>query len=309
MTMRAWLLIPLLVRAGVLAPDVAPPAPPADQLRIQVRGYTIGAKGGEQENVGFGGMRGPMVLGEPARSAFSIMPQNCLFAVRAANARRTLDDGAVGGWTAEVTPIRVAERTVTFRIAWTRIGEDGKTPADRGDEEVTLGPGESLPLDTIQFSARARQLIPSTCDARATSLRVGVEYDVRPADDRRLLESDVWLIEHLPGGTERSQHTQVRGQFNVPSSFFFDDVNTAAGAFDIAGEFTARQMDGYVEVAIEVRRRIKDQLSRGAGGLSRVLRLKADDVASIELPPIVESPQGQTAPRIFSLRIRTKQIR
>jgi hypothetical protein len=201
----------------------------------------------------------------------------------------------------------VVARTVTFHVAWTRFAEDGKTLAERGDQEATLRPDESLPLDLVALSPGARQGLPPQCDITATSLRVGLEYGPSPTWDRRLLATDVWLIEHLPGGTERSQHTEVRGLFNVPSSFFFDDITTADGPLDIGGTFTAIQMDGYVEVTIQPRSRLVDA-SGNTNMWERAplkLRLKPDDVVSIELPPT----KGQSAPRLFTIRIQSKQIR
>jgi hypothetical protein len=302
MTMRTLLLIPLLLRAGLPAPE---PEPPVDQLRITISAYTIGAESGEKPNTSFGGTTDSLVIAQPQHSAFSRMPTICGFSVRPAESRHALDAGAVGGWTVVVTPIRVVDRAVTFHVTWTRFAEDGTTPAERGDQEATLRPGESLPLDLVPLSPGARQ--PPYCGIVATSLRVGVDYGTSSRWDKRLLETDAWLIEHLSDGTERSQHTQVRGQFNVPSSFFFDDMATADGPLDIGGTFTATQMNGYVELTVEPWGRLVDA-SRNTHMVTKspvTLRLKADDVASIELPPV----KGQTAPRIFSLRIRTRQTR
>jgi hypothetical protein len=304
MNMRGLLLIPLILRTGIQAPEAAPPV---DELRILVSAYTIGAEGGERPNVGFGGPGRGLVMGQTQRSAFSQMPTLCAFNVRSAETHRGLNQGAVGGWTIDVTPIRVVDRTVSFHVSWTRFGDDGKTPAERGDLEATLRPGESLPIDVVQLSPRVREMLPASCDIVATSARVGVEYRTSPTWDRRLLETDVWLIEHLPNGTERNQHTQVRGQFNVPTSFFFDDIATADGVLDIGGTFTILQMAGYVELTVEPWSRVVDS-ARDTSMVTKAplrSRLKPVDVLSIELPPI----KALTAPRTFSLRIQTKQIR
>jgi hypothetical protein len=302
--MRALVLLPLLLRASLPAPEVASPV---DVLKIRVSANTVGAKGGERLNSYFAGLKGGLTVGQPQYSTFSRMPTICGFNVRPAEARPTLDYGAVGGWAVVVTPIRVMDRTVTIHVAWTRFAEDGKTPADRGDQEATLSPDESLPLDLAPLSPGARQGLPPQCDIIATSLRIGLDYGPSPRWDRRLVATDLWLIERLPGGAEHSQHTQVRGLFNVSSSFFFDDLTTADGPLDIGGTFTAIQVDGYVEVTIQPRSRLVD--ASGNTDLweraPTTLRLKPDDVASIELPPT----KGQTAPRSFTIRIQSKQIR
>jgi hypothetical protein len=308
MTMRALLWIPLLIRTAVPVQVVAPPV---DQMKISVSAHTIGVNRGEVLNTWISGRRGngALVLQEPQHAALSMMRSQCGFHVRPSEIGRSLDDGAVGGWITDVTPIRVVDRRVTFRVGWTRLGEDGKTPAAHGDQDATLSPGESLPLDLVPLSARERQSLPAGCDMIATSLRVGVEYVTSPKWDRRLVDTDVWLIEHVPGGTDRSQHTQIRSEFNVPVSFYFDDITTREGILDIGGRLILTQRDGYIEVELEPWSRLTDP----AGGtdmntmfpLHIQLGIKSNDVGAIELPPL----KALTPPRTFSIRIQTRQIR
>jgi len=282
----------------------------ADDVTILVRGNLIGASGGERPSVWMN--TSPLTIGRTQHIGIARMPTTCGLAVGP-----DLAAGNVGGWTIDVTPQAVTGRAVTFRIAWERVGGDA---APRVESTLTLEPGESAPLDVLPFPAALRTRLGSGCDVQAASLRVSLEYGTSPEYDRRLLETDLWLVEHLPDGTDRSRHTQVRGQFNVPTSFYFDDLGAGNDAFDVSGEFVARQTSGATDVSLEIRRRPSVSAPNSVSHITRSVRLTPGDVAAVEFPaldifgPAARASASTLAMRVasvnaLSLRIQTKQIR
>ncbi len=54
------------------------------------------------------------------------------------------------GWAVEITPVRVVDDAVTFRLVWARTRDEGKASTQsQSDRELTLRPGESIPLDSV----------------------------------------------------------------------------------------------------------------------------------------------------------------
>jgi hypothetical protein len=86
---------------------------------ITVQGATVSSPGGEELRVGGGANANEP--GKIARHGFSLRPDDCSWAVS-----RVVDSDAGVGWAVEITPLRVANDAVTFRLAWARTRDQGK---------------------------------------------------------------------------------------------------------------------------------------------------------------------------------------
>jgi hypothetical protein len=270
-----------------------------ERLAITVQGATISSPGGEEQRVGGGA--NPDEPGIAVRHGFSLRPDGCNWSVS-----RVVEPDAELGWAVEITPVRVVDDAVTFRLAWARTRDEGKSSTrPRNDIDLTLRPGESIPLDSVHRPC-PRQ--PRTIGA---SLRVGVVRYPDPDYDRRLLALDLWLVEKLKDGTERSQPLSLRGLYHQPIPFYFDSIADGAMALDIFGVVTAAPGDRTSGVKIMTRSRIFDPNQPPGRPFPRettaTLRITPDEVVSVQLPQVADS--SAFASRALSLRIRIRQLR
>ncbi|MEP6917345.1 MAG: hypothetical protein ABJC89_16965, partial [Acidobacteriota bacterium] len=211
-----------------------------------MQGATISSPGGEE--VGVGGSANPNEAGKTVRHGFSLRLEQCTWAVA-----RGVEPDADFGWAIEITPVRVVKDAATFRLAWTRTRDEGKgSTQPKGDAELTLRPGESIPLDSVSHPCPSQ---PRTIGA---SLRVAVVRYPDPDYDRRLIALDLWLVEKLHDGTERSQPVLLRGLYHRPIPFYFDSITEGPMMLDIFGEVTATPDDRTSDVKIMTRSRIFD---------------------------------------------------
>jgi hypothetical protein len=78
----------------------------------------------------------------------------------------------------EFTPTSVKGIAVTFHLRWTRV--DGGNEAAPVDLDVTLRPGESIPIDSLRLTP-----VPSDPPAcRATAMTVRIKGDYWPPSER-----------------------------------------------------------------------------------------------------------------------------
>ena len=270
-----------------------------ERLFITVQGATISSPGGEEQRVGGGA--NPNEPGRTARHGFSLRPERCTWFVS-----RVVEPAADLGWAVEITPVRVVDDAVTFRLAWARTRDEGKASTQpRSDMEVTLRPGESIPLDFVHRTCPNR---PQTIGA---SLRVTVVRYPDPDYDRRLIALDLWLVEKLEDGTERSQPLSLRGLYHRPIPFYFDSITKGAMVLDIFGEVTAAPVDRMSDLKIMTRSRIVDPNQPSGRPFPRettaTIRITPNEVVSVELPKVADS--SAFASRALSLRIRVRQLR
>ena len=274
-------------------------------LIIDVEGRVISVNGGEQPNTRMS--TGAVVIGQTTNASFSKSPIMCGFAVSGAKA---LAADAVSGWLVGVTPLRVDNDAVTFRLHWTRDRDpnQGATPMG-ADVELTLRPGESLPIDMIPLPP-AVTMPYQKCGVRATSLHVGVNYWPRLEDDRRLVTTELWLVERLPNGVERSQPLTLRGPFHQATPFYFDSLTDGPTTLDLFGEFTLAAGDDVWTLALKVRSRLVDSgrvstSLRESGNYFRsrsvtpTLKLRPGEVIDVELPRLSENDSGAFAGRTY----------
>ena len=292
-TLIASALIPLAFAAASHAQTDG-----VERLVINVQGATIASPGGEEMRVGGGALANEP--GKTVRHGFSLRP-DCVWFVS-----RVVEPDADLGWAVEITPVRVVNDAVTFRLAWARTREEGKAATQpRSDTELTLRPGESIPLDSVHR--------PCSGQPRAIggSLRVTVVRYPDPDYDRRLIALDLWLVEKLDDGTERSQPLSLRGLYHRPIPFYFDSMTQGAMALDIFGEVTAAAGDRTSDVKIMTRSRIFDPNQPPGRPFPRettaTIKIAPNEVVSVQLPKV--AAPSAFASRALSLRIRVRQLR
>jgi hypothetical protein len=292
------------VLSGLLAAASTAGAQTAGEVRINVAGFELAANGVEKAagvSRGFG-----LTIGKPTVGVFSMF--GCgYFSVTIPP--HSFKENATAGWRVEITPLKVVNHAVTFRLRWVRALDKGNglSPASE-DVELTLLPGESRPLDSVpvvQTSAETMDGRP--CGTKAASLRVSADF---PEFDRRLIGADVWLIERLPNGKEQSQLQSLRGLPHRPVPFYFDSVFDGTKRFDIFGKLVADPEQEGIKIALETIRAGADPGQDGyqsARWFRSTLHMKPDEIVEVALP--LDEKTAALANRVFSIRIRTKQIR
>jgi hypothetical protein len=270
-----------------------------ERFAITVQASTVSSPGGEEQRVGGGA--NPNEPGKTARHGFSVRPDRCAFSVS-----RVVESDADLGWAVEITPVRVVNDAVTFRLSWARTRHEGKASTQpRSDAELTLRPGESIPLDF------AHHACPSQPQRLGASLRVAVVRYPDPDYDRRLIALDLWLVEKLEDGTERSQPLSLRGLYHRAIPFYFDSIVEGAMVLDIFGEVTVASGDRTSDVKLMTRSRIFDPKQPPGRPFPRettaTIRLTPKEVVSVQLPPVADSPPF--ASRSLSVRIQVRQLR
>jgi len=296
---RALLLGTLLFPLSV----VTVKAQDADYLYLHVSGHSVATNGAETP-VSTGAFASTREMGKPMTTVFSMVGCGVL-SVRRAPA--SFDDAAVAGWRVELTPLRKVGDAVTFRLRWTRALDPGGAPSPPSeDSEITLRAGESRPLDSVPVATpTALSADRRTCSTKSLSLRVTAQY---PESDRRLVGVDVWLVERLANGAERSQLQSIRGTPHQPILFFFDRI--ADRNLDVFGNIRGESVQGGVELALEAMGAHFDTGQETGYQAIRwtraTLRLKPDETVEVPLPRDVPSVYGNGN---FALRIRARQLR
>lgn len=282
----------------------------AQQLRIDVAGALVLGSGGEVTQV-----FGSALASELSRTRQYAMwaDEACHFSVAP---RTMMPRNAPHAWVVAITPIQTGDiglvgPTVTFRLEWRRLGAgDGATAPSR-TSEYTLGPGQSAPVDLVPTGATSRSA--DGCQARALSLRVGVDFEPRAQIDQRLLEAELWLVERSSDGRERSWPLVVRGLPNREVPFFFEPLVDGDWAIDLYGDI-ALWAEGTEHLA-----RIRlNQRSRRTGAVSNPvrsslisapsIRMRAGAVADVTLPPFEAGAAGPLSGRTYSMRLRIRQL-
>jgi hypothetical protein len=295
------------VLSGLLLVAPIARAQTADEVRLYVGGYELAANGAEKAA---GVVRGiGSTIGSPTVGVFYM--HGCgYFGVTVPP--NSFKEDATAGWRVEVTPLKIVNHAVTFRLRWVRALDRGTgvTPASE-DIEVTLKPGESRPIDSVPVvQAGATTFDGRPCTTKAASLRVSADF---PEFDRRLIRADVWLVERLPNGKEQSQLQSLRGLPNRPIHFYFDSLPDGTGRFDIFGKLVADPQQGGIEITLETVRARTDPPQdkdgyHSARWFRSTLHMKPNEIVDVALPQTDEYAGG-LANRVFSIRIQAKQIR
>ena len=297
-TLCAGAVTALLVTAR-LAGAQAP-----DDVRLSVDGFELTTDGAEKR-VGVTYGTGPMTIGQPAVGIFSM--SGCRgFSLTIPP--HSFADNATAGWRVELTPLKIVKHAVTFRLRWVRAIDKsgGMTPVGE-DVEVTLKPGESRPIDSVAvIPGDAKPVEGGPCRTKAMGLRVSADF---PDFDRRLIGADVWLVERLADGKEKSQLQSLRGLPHRSMPFYFDGVTDGTRRFDIFGKIvTDPQKDG-VELVVETVRARADPGQEGyqaSQWFRSTVHMTPGEIVDVALPARGEPG---LANRTFSIRIQAKQIR
>ena len=161
-----------------------------------------------------------------------------------------------------------------------------------------------MPLDSVHRPCASQ---PRTV---GQSLRVIVVRHPDPDYDRRLVALDLWLVEKLDDGSERSQPLSLRGLYHRPIAFYFDSITQGALVLDIFGEVTVGSGDRTSDVKIVTRSRIFDPAQPPGRPFPRettaTMKITPNEVVSVQLPQVAGSA---FASRGLSLRIRVRQLR
>ena len=283
-----------------------------DDVQVVV-GVVVTAATGADKNEGIWWTRTPIVIGRPTAAEWSMY--GCgLFELSVANTG--FKEGSTTGWRVEITPTRVVNRAVTFRLRWVRAIDNGKEDKSAGEDvELTLQPGEARTIDRVPVPPGAKTLSGGACGTSAASLRVSVDYYPSEAFDRRLIAADVWLVEQVPNASARSLPLSVRGLPNRPIPFHFDSITDGEVSLEIFGQLVARPENGALEVVLQARSRWGespfDWRRRGDWAtqwLESAIHVKPEEIVEVPLPKLGERG-GPFGNRVFSLRIRARQMR
>jgi hypothetical protein len=293
--------IPCYVLILCFANAVATDAQSLKDLQIRLGAYTQSDDGGEKP-AGVWRSTGPLVIGKAIPSTFSV--GGCGYG--AVSSDGSLREDATTAWRVEVTPLRVVGDAVTFRLRWVRSVDNGKGfTVPNEDAELTLRPGESRLVDSVQVPSGAKTFDGKPCKTSVASVRVAVDYYPEPDFDRRLVEADLWLVERMSNGTERTQPLSVRGQPNRPIPFYFDSIVDGSLSLDIFGRVVARLASGAMEVSFQTRSRWGEDWGRS---VESVIQVKPGEVIDVRLPKLGDGA-GPFANRDLAIRVRARQLR
>ena len=279
-----------------------------DQLQIRAEGNVVRPDGGEQTQVFYSS--GALEIGKPTNGAMGYSARFCGVA-----AGPRLQPNTLIGWSFEFTPTRVQGNAVTFHMRWSRV--DGGKLAAPVDMDLTLRPGESIPIDTHALTAASTA--PPTCRFTATTHRLTVDYWPPPEDETRLVATDLWLVEKAADGTEHTQQLTLRGVPNQSLPFYFAPLLEGGVALDIYGELQAAPGQDQIALNLVVRSRIveggrsstnwRDGNRFTSREITPTIKVKPGEVVSVELPRLSENQTGAFASRTLSLRLRSQQLR
>jgi hypothetical protein len=293
-------LIGLLVLAGRAE------AQTADEVRISVGAYQLVATGAEKP-VGVWLATGALALDRTTVGLFSTVDCGGFSLTALPGA---FESNATVGWRVEVTPTKVVDHAVTFRLRWTRTPAiNVNLSAANEDVIVTLRPGESRPIDAVPVNqATAKTPDGGPCQKKSVSLRVKADF---PEFDRRLVDADVWLVERLANGKEQSQLQSIRGLLHRELPFYFDSVPGGTSRLDVLGHLAVDLKPEGMKIEVQGVRARGDASQVGyqaAQWFGSTVEVKPGEIVEVALPRLND---GSTtfADRVFSLRIRARQIR
>ena len=288
-------------------------------LRVVLKVYTAHPDRGDRLSTA--ASVDPANIGKTVTTAFSRLTGQCGSGVGGGPVADMgqASDGSMkkvySAWATHVTPTARQGEAVTFRVAWERSRDNGKPSSVSDDTEVTLRPGQSMVLDVMPQTAEKSEPPPG-CVVRSMVLTAAVERDPVPDQDRRLLAVDLWLVERLADGKERSQALELRGLYNSPIPFYFETVTEGGKSVDVFGDLQVSPGTPASEMKITTKSRVTPSLRPAyagyyVGSTTGTLQVKPDEVVSVALPE-VGHPQGDAgafAARALSYRIRVRQLR
>ena len=289
----------------------------AEEMRISISAYLTRPTGGEER-------AGVSFVAEKEAGGGRFSVRKCGALTLEAGMEGAFQDGATTGWRVELTPIRVADGAVTFRLRWLRALDTSRQVQPKSqDVELTMRPGESRPMDSVAIppDPETGRRCPiwdnhgKQVEYSAVSLRVSVENRPWDSNERRLIAADLWLIERTAAGSERTQPLSVRGLPHRQMPFFFDAISENASSLEILGHVVARPEADAIAVELETDSRWgptafdwrKDEYAE-MRRIDSKLRMKPGETVEVALPPL-EGGAGPFTARKYAIRIRVRQLR
>lgn len=304
---------PLLSVAGLVFVLCTPPAAAAAQpppgVWIVVEARSLAAGGDFDSATSF--IVDPLDPPGTHERSLSISSRGCVLG----SAPYILNE-AVGGWHVWVTPVATEGEAVTFRILWERSPAGNMDPWNPGTEQTfTLTPGKTIPLDVI--SAPPRASVERTC--ASARLQVQVRRVPDPEEDRRLLSTDLTLVQRLPDGAERSYPLTIRSLYGEETRFHFDTLEDRDVELEFQGVLTIQPDAEGVALAMTTRSRVieggvvshilRDGAMKRGRVVTSTLRLTPDESVELDLPRLGENDGAAFAGQTFLLRVRSRQLR
>ena len=293
----------------------------ADDVEVQVNAFEVRTDGAEQP-AGGTFSTGPVSKKWSGGGRFSV--RACGAFTLEAGAEGVFADGATSGWRVVLTPIGMKDGAVTFRLRWIRALDTGKEMSAKGEDiELTMRPGESRSLDSVIvppdkatgrpcpiWDNRGKQI-----ELSRVALRVSVDYTPHESLERRLVGVDLWLIERVAGGAERTQSMSVRGLPHREIPFYFDAITDNATLLEVLGYVAASPAGDGLAVLLQTRSHLgpaafdwRDGKRAPTRYVDSRLQLKPGETVEVALPQL-EGSAGPFAARRYAIRIRARQLR
>jgi hypothetical protein len=292
-----------------------------DELEVAVGVVNVQTNGAEELAGGFLST-GPVNQKGSGNGRFSMRPCGA-FSIEA-EAEGAFAEGAITGWRVHITPLGMSGGAVKFRLQWVRALDSGREMSPKSEDiELTLRPGESRSLDSVSVPPDKNTGRPcpiwgkrgERIELSRVGLRVSVEYTPHESLERRLVGVDLWLIERMPGGGERSQSMSVRGLPHRDIPFYFDAITEKELSLEVLGHVAASPEAAVIAVQLQTRRHIGPAVFDWRDGkraptryVDSRLQLKPGETVEVALPQL-EGSAGPFAARRYAIRIRARQLR
>lgn len=294
----------------------------AEDMAISVSAHMTRASGAE-DPPGMFLSTYPLNRNAPSGGRFSVGP--CGAMSLRGQAQGPFEPGISTGWRVEMIPVRVVDGAATFRLKWARIAPAAAKEVEqqRGDLELTMRLGDSRPMDEVTIPPDKETGRRCTVwdnegkqvEYSSVALRVSVRNVLHEMQERRLMVADLWLIERLPGGSERTQSLTVRGVPHEGIPFYFDSIRDQALALEIFGSLVIRPESDAVRVDVETNSRWgpaafdwRERNSIPVRQTDSRLRVAPGETVELALRKLDESAAPFSA-RNYAIRIQVKQLR
>ena len=293
----------------------------ADDVQVQVHVVNVQTNGAEQL-AGGSLSTGPVSQKATSTGRFSVRPCGG-FSIEA-KAEGAFADGATTGWRVHITPLGMSDGVVRFRLQWIRALDTGKEMSAKAEDvELTLRPGESRSLDSVSVPPDKNTGRPcpiwgnrgQPIELSRVGLRVSVDYTPDESLERRLVGVDLWLIERVPGATDRTQAMSVRGLPHRQIPFYFDAITEKELALEGLGHVAASPEGAAIAVQLQTRSfwgpaafDWRDGKRAPTRYVDSHLQLKPGETVEVALPRL-EGSAGPFAARQYAIRIRARQLR
>ena len=293
----------------------------AEDLEVAVSVLNVQTNGAEKL-AGGSLTTGPVSKKASSDGRFSVRPCGA-FSIEA-KAEGAFAEGATTGWRVHITPLGMNDGAVKFRLQWIRALDTGKEMSAKSEDvELTLRPGESRSLDSVSVPPDKNTGRPcpiwdnrgKQTELSRVGLRVSVEYTPHESLERRLVGVDLWLIERVPGGAERTQSMSVRGLPHREIPFYFDAITEKELSLEVLGHVAASPEGAAIAVQLQTRSHWGPSVFDWRDGkrasiryVDSRLQLKSGETVEVALPQL-EGSAGPFAARRYAIRIRARQLR